>query len=327
MAPFGRPVMKKDGVMRRPLKWLEPRKPGLHRWLTTDAKPTPALREAAGGLLVILLLVGLLWGVTGQPIGRSPVVVIESGSMMHCDEGRIGASVGCSGPFGRLGTIDPGDLIFVHDVDRRSDVQTRAGCLEHDGKTHHGACGDTIIFLKDGTRQSTPIIHRALLWLEFEGNGRFGIPECGIAGASMDELLLDPCYLAAVPDEVHGKIDSALRTYDSHPYNNWGAEHSGFITLGDNNGGPDQFSSIQTSGEPIRAEWILGKARGELPWLGLLKLWVTDLTNDCRDAPVPCNFSNAPADTKVLMWLSLGVLVLAPIAIERVVRRFEEQPR
>jgi len=61
----------------------------------------------------------------------------------------------------------------------------------------------------------------------------------------------------------------------------FGPPHGGLITMGDHN--------VQSSGtallgyydqlficmEPIKDEWLVGKARGELPWFGLVKLWAT----------------------------------------------------
>ena len=63
-------------------------------------------REAllAGGLIATLITVLVL--MTGS---WPPMVVIESGSMMHEDEGNVGA-------------IDPGDLVLVMSDDRKTIV-------------------------------------------------------------------------------------------------------------------------------------------------------------------------------------------------------------
>ena len=59
-------------------------------------------REAmlAGGLVVLIL--SSMWVATGS---FPPMVVVESGSMMHTEEGSVGA-------------IDPGDLVLVMNPDR-----------------------------------------------------------------------------------------------------------------------------------------------------------------------------------------------------------------
>jgi len=92
-----------------------------------------------------------------------------------------------------------------------------------------------------------------------------------------------------------------------------GDPHGGLITLGDNNwevvnGTPvaryDQrwLSSMR---EPVSDDWIIGKARGELPWFGLLKLWVTGNLPD-----------DAPANSQRNLVISIGVLILIPIIVD-----------
>ena len=72
---------------------------------------------------LVILVLGTLWGYTGQPLGDSPVVVVESGSMMHCKNGNPQYGDDCRPErYGRLGFIDPGDLILVKDIDRAGDV-------------------------------------------------------------------------------------------------------------------------------------------------------------------------------------------------------------
>ena len=77
-------------------------------------------REAllASGLIATLIAVLVL--MTGS---WPPMVVIESGSMMHEDEGNVGA-------------IDPGDLVLVMSDDRKN-IVTYAEATE-DGGTYEG---------------------------------------------------------------------------------------------------------------------------------------------------------------------------------------------
>ena len=83
------------------------------------------IREAllAGGLVALLL--GSMWASTGS---FPPMVVVESKSMMHEDEGSLGA-------------IDPGDLIMVLSKER-ADVVTFVEATqegnEHFGHESHG---------------------------------------------------------------------------------------------------------------------------------------------------------------------------------------------
>ena len=308
--------MREDGVWRRPLAWLRNRAPGLHGFLTSHERGAAVTREVLGGVMVILLLVTLLWGTTGQPLTRSPVVVVESESMMRCDgalHGQVDPSE-CQGPFGRLGTIDAGDLIFVHDVNGRGDVVTFLECLEAGHRERYGDCGDTIIYRRGGSNAAPPVIHRAMFWLEIHGNDRYSVPECDVERVDGAQLASDPCVARALTPANRNFISST----DGHPcVCDLGPEHSGFITLGDNNIKVDQPGLTP----PVQPEWILGKARGELPWLGLIKLWVSDVANGCGPGGVDCHYRQAPGDVKAMMWLTLAVLIGGPVVLESVLKR------
>ena len=88
------------------------------------------------------------------------MVVVESKSMMHEDDGSLGA-------------IDPGDLIMVMSNDR-ADVVTFVEATEEGnenfGYESHGLPGDVIIYRKNGGTD-TPVIHRALLEAVANGSG------------------------------------------------------------------------------------------------------------------------------------------------------------
>ena len=106
-------------------------------------------REIMLALGLVVLLLGSMWVATGS---FPPMVVVESGSMMHEDDGSLGA-------------IDPGDLVLVMDPDRIEIVTfveaTEAGSDDF-GYESHGMAGDVIIYRKNGG-SDTPVIHRALL--------------------------------------------------------------------------------------------------------------------------------------------------------------------
>ncbi len=298
-------------------RWARQNSPGLHQFLVSEERPFPLMRELSLGAFVILLAVALLWGGTGQKFGDSPVVVIESGSMMHCDQGRSTVhSSQCEGPYARLGTIDPGDLVFVKDVDSRSDVNTFASQAKCDvtdfdqfscacKQDSYGRCGDVIIYRPGGSNQAVPIIHRAMFWLEIHGNGTYSVPECGlieVPRAGLNNVCLSNMH--------------ARNLNNAHYLDDLGPESSGFVTLGDNNAGAD-LPNINPA--PVRPDWILGKARGEIPWVGLVKLWVSDLFNGCQGDPrIPCNFDNAPGDVKTMMVVTIGTLVASPFIVEKV---------
>ncbi|HLF16623.1 MAG TPA: S26 family signal peptidase, partial [Candidatus Thermoplasmatota archaeon] len=285
--------------MRTPA-WMKERLPRLHRFLTRTDKPFPGLRDALGLALAALVLWLLLITVTGQLFHGSPVRVVESGSMMHCDEGvnrgwHTGTSCGAN-RFGRLGTIDPGDIVFVFDVDGRGDVRTFASGGEH----RYGGPGDTILFEPNGLAGGTPIIHRAMFWLEVNGDGTYTVPELGWDHLGASELNQRVMELDAGTYRTAGACTLSLHGLTP--------ADSGFITKGDNNPCFDPY-------RPVQPSWVIGKARGEVPWIGLVKLGFYDLVGGTH------NYRNAPGDVKGFMWGTLALLIGAPVVAEAILKR------
>ncbi|GIT75236.1 MAG: hypothetical protein Ct9H300mP30_2980 [Methanobacteriota archaeon] len=103
-----------------------------------------------------------MWVATGS---FPPMVVVESGSMMHEEEGSLGA-------------IDPGDLVLVMDPDR-VDIVTFVEATDpdddHFGHQSHGMLGDVIIYRKNGG-SDTPVIHRAMLKAVANSSGGWDVP-------------------------------------------------------------------------------------------------------------------------------------------------------
>lgn len=248
-----------------------------------------------GSLLAILALLLL---VTGQSIGEPPAVVIESGSMMHCGVG-VYAQIGDACGFedtgkGRIGTIDPGDVVLVFDVDGRGDVETFA----EEGQDHYGRPGDVVVYER---LLGSPIIHRAMFWIQVNEDGTYTIPELGLTTGN-------PAQEEILRDTERWNIVEGCQLLLPHGLT---PEDSGFITKGDNNPCWDQSGNSNIVSRPVTPEQILGKSRAELPWVGLLKLFLSD----------PNNYAAAPAALKTRMWASVAVLVLGPYAYEYVMKR------
>jgi signal peptidase len=306
---------------------LKERAPGLHAFLTSPERRFVIGREVATGALVVLLVLALLWGFTGQPIGRSPIVVVESGSMMHCSNGFVPHGRDCDSTLARLGTIDPGDLILVKDVDGAGDVDTHYG----GGRSHYGRPGDVIVFRPDGLTPAegrTPVIHRALVYLEVNADDTFTIEELGLSHIDdlddprIQAIGLGAGYASSLRDP---RLDSTCGPV--------GPGRSGFITRGDNNPGADQGAHTFIAHCPVKAEWILGKARAEIPWLGLVKLYATDIPKGCPVLPYStqgalegCNYHNAGGDTKVFLFLAIGALLGGPYVYEKLKHSRQGKP-
>jgi signal peptidase I len=140
-------------------------------------------------------------------------------------------------------SMDPnmkvGDLVVVVQKDRYGTFQTwEEGKLA--GNPKFGSYGDVIIYKPNGLTTVHPIIHRAVAY-------------------ATDKPLT----------EIRG---AKLRT-------NYTASHPGYITWGDNNPAPDQFLNFTGIGqpEPVKEEWIVGKALFTVPLVGYLPLHIVEV--------------------------------------------------
>lgn len=269
------------------------------------------LRDLLLAVVAVLIVIGLVFAYSGV---WPPMVVVESGSMMHTRDRSF------------LGVIDTGDLTLVKKVEREEDVITYMQGARMGYKTY-GNYGDVLVYSKNGDRGQTPIIHRVVI--------RILVNESSPPGArTFDFPEADP-PLYNVPDNpTNGNVTiGKVRTWDdNHPNgadanlsidlfrirNNMLANetHGGFITKGDHNPAVDQVAltaRLPHPGalvQPVKLEWIIGRAQGELPWFGIIKLWAgggSDL---------------GPENSRVNLVVALLVIGIGPFAMEMAWNRY-----
>ena len=146
------------------------------RFWKSDNSTIALIRDIVVALLAVLIVLLILWTYTGQWFG-APMVAIESGSMEHPE----------NAPFGRLGTIDAGDMVLVQNIQTRNDIITHGGDLggaqAENGWQSYGDYGDVIIFKPLGRDDTPQIIHRAMCWVDVNRNDSkttYTIAEYGI---------------------------------------------------------------------------------------------------------------------------------------------------
>jgi signal peptidase I len=260
---------------------VEPPPPARHRWLNREQHPvywrardSLYFEPLVAVVIIVLLLVGLFAYTQNWP----PVYVVESESMQH-------------GSTDIVGLINTGDLVLAQKVDPSQITSYVFG--ERTGYSTYGEFGDVLLYNANGVA-TTPIIHRAILYLTYNPatqgyNASFPAnTPCGAAANAVYNITPTPTGGMGCADTSNLK-DSTLTLYNI----GWmrvsfaldlsagilGA-HSGFVTMGDNNyagcnpappctGLPDQTTGRSTLVEP---GWIIGVARGMLPWFGALKL-------------------------------------------------------
>jgi len=247
----------------------------------SDDDTVSFLRDIIVAIAVVLVILTALWGYTGQWFG-APMVAIESGSMMHLDE-----------PFGRIGTIDAGDMVLLVKVDSYDDIIPQGDAEEADGIQTYGDYGDVIIYRKYGRTDEDQIIHRAMCWVEMNEDGSFTV-------------------------ENYDLYNVNTITIPELGLNKYKPSHSGYITKGDNpvtNDRCDQAGGICS--EPIKLDWVTGKARGELPWVGTVNLLFNDIINGAFwNNRVQPTVYNVPQDSMICLVLLIVVLISIPVSMD-----------
>ena len=238
---------------------------------------------AVGSVLLVFLLTFAYSG------NWPPMVVIESGSMEH--DGHTNYK---EPGYTHLGIIDTGDLVIVKEAGKSDIVTYLEG--KKTGYEKYGDYGDVIVYYKNGIKEHegskvTPVIHRAMAWVDVLDNGSYYIPEINIYYENKIVL-----------DEIGLPIGHGIS-----PTN------SGYITKGDsiNNRNADQFSHTDVNGarvQPADPDWVIGMARGELPWIGLIKLKITQ----------PENYDQAPSGCKSMLWFSIILILVGPYTVGKV---------
>jgi signal peptidase len=140
--------------------------------------------------------------------------------------------------------MNVGDLVLVMAGDRLGPLQSMAeGNIS--GYEKFGMPGDVIIYRPNGNNDLHPIIHRALYWVE-----------------------------AGPTDITYREMNKTGRIEMRH----YIAPHAGYITKGDNNPVIDQtgfgsnYRNLGSPIQPIKQEWIIGKAIYAVPLIGYLPL-------------------------------------------------------
>ena len=256
------------------------------RFWHTKNSTVALVRDVLVALIVVLLILIILWSYTGQWFA-APMVAIESGSMEHPNP-----------PFGRLGTIDAGDMVLVQKITVPSDAYPPRDIIPHGGPVAgaeaehgwqtYGNYGDVVIYKPLGDNNVSQIIHRSMCWVNVSfhnGHYVYTIPDYGV----YNQTRLDIPELG-----IDGRDP--------------GWTHSGFITKGDANEICDQISNICP--QPVLPSWISGKARGEIPWIGTINLFFEDILHG-KDT-----VKNVHEDSLICLGIVLSILISIPVILD-----------
>lgn len=252
------------------------------------------MKDTAKDILISVIIVVIIFLALYAYSGVwPPIVVVESGSMQHGNDSQ-------------LGVIDTGDIVVVKKVYSPDDIVSYVEGRLHGYKTY-GDYGDVVIY----NYQGRSIIHRAIVYLIWSGD------HWKIRGVNMSNL---PDWLYVDKDQItiynvsHGPYDTIIIHIDKQHLNPAVVGDEGFITMGDHNlevygstaydqNGMDGFLPIC----PVLVNYnmIEGVARGELPWFGAIKLYLTGT-----------NVNEIPPSTNLWLAVSLVTIVAASFIID-----------
>ena len=190
--------------------------------------------DLASSILAVMVVGAYLFAVSGV---WPPLVAVESESMVP--------------------NMQVNDLVFVMEEERfpgeaahgETGVVTARAT---DDYRKFGQTGDVIVFAPQGNDRVTPIIHRAMFWVE-EGENWYDRADKDYVGAA------DACET-----DDDNSTDTGLK--------NCPAPHDGFITKGDNNGLYDQAGRGGAQTGPVKPAWVVGTAEFRIPGLGWVRL-------------------------------------------------------
>ncbi len=121
------------------------------------------IRNLIIAVVAIIAVIGGGWAVISTSSGVSPpFTVVESYSMQHCQE---------NDKHSEVGIIDTGDMILVKNKDKVK-IQSYVEGTQT-GYKSFGDYGNVIVYYRDG---QNPVIHRAFLWLDYNGDGTWSAP-------------------------------------------------------------------------------------------------------------------------------------------------------
>ena len=187
----------------------------------------------------------------------SPLSVVMSSSMQHDPNSSS------------IGVIDTGDVVIVSDPSR-VEIQSYVEALST-GYKSFGDYGSVIIYNRSG--DVNPVIHRAIVWIEYNGDGTWSIPSLKDYGddfwtcsGSTDCYSLKGTLIFNDITQSHKNVKIYLDTI---------GKNSGYLTMGDNPVTNKEFDQMGIISHPVGIDDIRSVAVQEIPWLGVVKVFMT----------------------------------------------------
>lgn len=235
------------------------------------------VKFAVSLITIVAIFAGVIGGVLIYSGMSSPLTVIESKSMQHSSDTSY------------LGIIDTGDMVVMVDPNKTNIVTYVEGYQS--GYSKFGSYGDVIIYHRSVENSGNPIIHRAMLWLDYIGDGKWSAPSLehyDTARWSVTEGTWNSMSGILTLKDLQGPNNTRiscsvnLNALSLYP-------HSGYLTKGDNNNAFDQPANISGVEGLVKKSQVKAVAGIEIPWLGCIKLLMKNKNvNMIPSNSIPC---------------------------------------
>ncbi len=220
-------------------------------------------------IIVAVIFIGIIGGyayISAESGLDSPLSVIMSRSMQHDNEQS------------QIGVIDTGDVMVIEKYSKAMNEGRVYSYVEGtiNGYRSFGDYGSVIIYDRD--TDMNPVIHRAIVWLDYNGDGTWSIPSFAEYKGEWE------CIKNGIKITNYNKLSGTLTFIDvtqsqktvSIKLDDLGKQ-SGYLTMGDNisNYYFDQLSLTPVRA-PIGTDQIRSVAIMEIPWMGVIKVYMTE---------------------------------------------------
>ena len=260
-------------------------------------------------LLAVAVFAIIFGGLLGYTRSWPPMATVASGSMAHAEDASA------------IGVLDPGDLVLVQAAAARSDVVTYLEGRASGYRTY-GDFGDVLLFEAPGEPAGSVYVHRAMAFVTWNATARgYDAPDLARLPASEwtawdagGNVTASPSGLSRFLVHHAGwrqDLDIAFNLTAGERSLAVGVGMSGFLTMGDHNAYATLTRVDRWVAPPGN---VLGVARGEIPWFGLLHLTLAPDPDGCcagwgSSDPV----RGAPANSWAALDAALILLVALPV--------------
>lgn len=246
------------------------------------------MKLLSGPVVTVIVILGVLVGLTVYSGMFPPVSVVESGSMQHS-------------PDWQFGVINTGDVVVVKKVSNPvNDITTYVQGRSSNFSTY-GDYGNVILY---HDMNGLVIIHRAMFYLSWNNSHPV------VQGYANQSWITVKSSYVLIKDVgfTHRNLIVLLNGMQNE---------SGFITMGDHN---LAISAIKVSNlsaylaadenvnimpHPVTQSEVVGIAQGQIPWFGLVKLNIMRLQGNWPF------YKDVPNHSYEYLTISLAIIAIA----------------